>query len=75
MSAIFAATQQHNAYTKTRNALPEIGVGWVLFEEILEEIGIKLREQVKSQHLSTTHSKIRSKLRKRAIVGKSQQVV
>ena len=55
--------------------MPKIGVGWVLFEEISEEIGIKLREQVKSQHLDTTHSKIRSKLHKRVIMKKSQQVV
>jgi len=75
MSVIFAAMQQHNACVKTRHALPEIGVGWVLFDEILEEIGVKLREQVKSQPLYTTHSKIRSKLRKRVIMEKSQQVV
>lgn len=71
MSVIFAATQQHHAYAKTRHALSTIVVGWVLFKEILEEIGVKLRAQVKSQHLDTTHSKIRPKLRKRAIVEKS----
>lgn len=71
MSAIFARTQQHDAYAKTGHALSVIGVGWVLFEKILEETGVKLSEQVKSQHLDTTHSKIRLKPHKRAIMRKS----